>query len=61
MFTQPVRNYYRSEQFLYGRSPVLGFFLENPVSLRVKHLHELHLIAHFLLSPFVVLSAPGTL
>lgn len=53
MFTQPVRNYNRSEQFLYGRSPALGLFLENAISLRVKHLHELHLIAHYLVSPFV--------
>ena len=50
MLTQPVRNYYGPEQFLYGGSPVLGLFLKSPVSLRVKHLHELHLVAQFLSS-----------
>jgi len=47
MFTQPVGNYYRSEKFLYRSSSNLGLFLKNTIGLRIKHLHELHLIAHF--------------
>lgn len=50
MLAEPVRNYYGPEQFLYGGSSALGLFLESPVGLRVKHLHELHLIAQFLSS-----------
>lgn len=58
MFTQPVRDYYRSKQFLYRGASILGLFLKNTISLSIKHLHELHLIAHFSLSPFVEPPAP---
>src|SRR5439155_25387872 len=47
MFTQPVGNYYRSAQFLYRSSSNLSLFLKNTIGLRINHLHELHLIAHF--------------
>jgi hypothetical protein len=59
MFSQPVRNYYRSQQFLYRGASILGLFLKNAISLRIKHLHELHLIAHFWLSLFFMHSALG--
>src|SRR5256885_139860 len=34
MFTQPVGNYYRSEQFLYRSSSILSLFLKNTIGLR---------------------------